>query len=241
MRPVSSRSAAWVAPISRGSSHDSPYSAGRPSWGVAVVSLAAADGDAQVAVARQHEADAGAGAVDPGDHRHPQAEVPGEVVVPLGPHAVARRGRLGRQARGRRRPVRRGRPGPGCRRRRVNVSPAPVTTTQRTSGSASSAAMPRRYSACMRPVQALWRWGRSIVTVATPVGRRRRSTALIPRVRPAPPAPVRAGTRGGRAATGRAGCSCSGEPSMRLTCRPAAAATAAGAHESHSYMPPAWA
>src|SRR4029077_5182524 len=49
-----------------------------------------------------------------------------------------------------------------------NAGGVPVTTTARTRSSAARSARTQRYSACIRPVHALWRCGRWSHTVATP-------------------------------------------------------------------------
>ena len=136
-RPDSSRSAAWVTPTSRGSSQDRPYSAGSPSCGAAVVSLAPAAAkrrSQKQASTRPTPAQAPFTAAMTGRR---SAEVPREVVVELGPDAVARAWPARPAGPGRSRRARRAQRGPGCRRPR-RTRRRPVTTTTRTSGSASS-------------------------------------------------------------------------------------------------------
>ena len=129
--------------------------------------LGAGGREAEVGVAGEHEADAGGGAVDRGEHREAQAVVEREVVVELGADAVARARPAAPGCRRRSRPSRRGRRGRRESAPAQKPRPLPVTTSTRTSGSASAGATAWRYSVCMRPVHALRRSGRARVIVAT--------------------------------------------------------------------------
>ena len=73
----------------RGRIQDSPYSAGNPSLGATVVTLAPCDRESDVAERHQRHGDASASAIDCGDHGQPQAKLPRHVRVEFGPDAIA--------------------------------------------------------------------------------------------------------------------------------------------------------
>ena len=144
-----------------------PYSAGRPSFGAAVVTFAGAamnrrSQNRATASPTPAAAPLTAAISDVG-----QSELEREVVVELGPHAVARRRQVAAQ------PVvvaaAVGVPG---ERLAVGADAERRWRAGHDDGadrsSAASSARIQRYSACIRPVHALCRWGRCSHTVATP-------------------------------------------------------------------------
>ena len=69
---------------------------------------------------------------------------------------------------------------PGCVEWGGYPGGVPVTTTARSSSRCSTLAMVDRKSACIRPVQALWRCGRCSDTVATGPSMSHLTVSLIP-------------------------------------------------------------